>query len=983
MKLQNTILASALAVLALSSCGKDNEFDGHVEPSNAIEFTSSIAGGDAETRLDGTSWAGGEAVGVFMLDASTSAFTISDNGANKEYVGQENGGLTPKGSALTFPSDNSEVRFVAYYPYQKSADAGTYTIDLSKEGDNDLLFASAPTAYNAVSEGKVSLAFAHKLSKMQLTLATDITGEPIDASKVTMRAEMRTAGTFSLKTQAGELTIGEAVKEVAVPVVAVSGKAVGSVIVFPTVQASNGTSTTTLNSVSKLIFDVDGKEYICDDATMLENLMSNNQYNYDVVLSEDAKAIVSLTSTIQAWAVVDKGSLIATPTDGDDSGNQGGNQGENLGNVTEARALITSTDEVEVTEDFVLRGSVISKSKAVANPAVVISDGKAGILLYGTDGAGLSVGDEVTVPLKGSFAQNYNGLLEFKSKQEGAFQFVFTKVGTREIAPIKVTNVADLANYISMLVTLDNVSVKSDETATTWEGITEEGKQYPNGKVHLMVGSQEVLAKHNYNAPFYKNALPTGTGTVTAIVGYYKDAAQLAFRSEADFAGMNGTGGDTGNTGDENLGNVTEARALVTSTDEVEVTADFTLRGSVISKSKAVANPAVVISDGKAGILLYGTDGAGLTVGDEVTVPLKGSFAQNYNGLLEFKSKKDGPFQFVFTKVGTREIAPIKVTNVADLANYISMLVTLDNVSVKSDETATTWEGITEEGKQYPNGKVHLMVGNQEVLAKHNYNAPFYKNALPTGTGTVTAIVGYYKDAAQLAFRSEADFAGMNGTGGDTGNTGGDTGNTGGDTGNTGGDTGNTGGDTGSTSDVVTFPVTFDFTADASNGSGVYPGSGANSIATLKTYGAAAFTYTPGTTFPGYIVAKGFTADSGWDFTLPVKNLAAGAKVNFVGTMKSSNTAPGKYEIKYSVDGGTNFVSTSTIIELAGTKDYHKINEDITIAEGLASGNLIIRFAVSGTICAGRVADSTYKTENFVETGTNRWADGAVTISLK
>ena len=111
-------------------------------------------------------------VGVYGVSGGN---TIS-NGDNAGYTADGNGNLTTTGSTMVWP-DAGSVTIYAYAPKQESwsysADK-TFTVATDQSTDagylsSDLVWATATPA----SQATVNLGFAHKLSRIQLTVATD------------------------------------------------------------------------------------------------------------------------------------------------------------------------------------------------------------------------------------------------------------------------------------------------------------------------------------------------------------------------------------------------------------------------------------------------------------------------------------------------------------------------------------------------------------------------------------------------------------------------------------------------------------------------------------------------------------------------------------------------------------------------------------------------------------------------------------------
>nr|HXK76298.1 hypothetical protein [Bacteroidaceae bacterium] len=171
----------------------------------------------------------------------------------------------------------------------------------------------------------------------------------------------------------------------------------------------------------------------------------------------------------------------------------------------------------------------------------------------------------------------------------------------------------------------------------------------------------------------------------------------------------------------------------------------------------------------------------------------------------------------------------------------------------------------------------------------------------------------------------------------------------------------------GDSSVSVVFPVSFDYTSDKIQDGTTCYAEGLNNIATVKTYGAKA-TLSHSTSDGGAIYSTGFTqvGESGWEFTLPVKNLPPGAIITYSGKFRRSKSGPSQFELQYSIDGGATFISSGSIIDVPTSAG--NVTGDVTVTKGLTSGIFILRLAVN------KVATSS--------TGTHRLVQSSV-ISIK
>ena len=232
--MRKILIVFLIGVVAISSCNKTGD-DGNLE----VKFTCSLV----ETRVsgaDGTVWDANDPVGIYMIKATpgtlASANVLADN---RQYVASA-GTLTSfslfSGMAVFYPSDGSDVKFIAYYPYS-SAVTTNYEVpvslsDQSNQSDIDLLYAPVTGNYNKTNSVPVPLVFSHKLVKLVFAITNDVSvTEPV-ANGVTVRIPgQQTVGVFDLTD--GTVTPSGAVSSITVQSAGTGATVKAEAIVFP------------------------------------------------------------------------------------------------------------------------------------------------------------------------------------------------------------------------------------------------------------------------------------------------------------------------------------------------------------------------------------------------------------------------------------------------------------------------------------------------------------------------------------------------------------------------------------------------------------------------------------------------------------------------------------------------------------------------------------------------------------------------------
>lgn len=209
------MMAAVGLMVGFSSCNGDDETADSNQP-QAVRFSADIANqalpdGAPGTRAAGTTWANGDAIGIFMVD--NGATTIAEGAANKQFTTDGTSAFTAvSGDEIYYPMDGSKVDFIAYYPYAAAnTTPGTINIGIGAQTNQpafDLLWTKADnsgTGYdkNTHKTTPVGLAFDHKLSKIVMNVKAEANTGISDLNTATVVInDMFTQNTFDLATGA-------------------------------------------------------------------------------------------------------------------------------------------------------------------------------------------------------------------------------------------------------------------------------------------------------------------------------------------------------------------------------------------------------------------------------------------------------------------------------------------------------------------------------------------------------------------------------------------------------------------------------------------------------------------------------------------------------------------------------------------------------------------------------------------------------------
>lgn len=307
MKINQLLVLATAAAAVTSSCQKAPIAEQAI--SKAVTFSSTIAN-QVTTKAVGANWENNDAIGVFMKTGSGLSNVLA---SNKQYVTANGDGNFKAGSTteeLMYPTDGSNVDFIAYYPYQTSISNNTYPVNVSDQTQQnkiDLLYANNVTAAN-VNTANAQLQFSHKLSKVNLTITAGKGVSTLNGLTVTYNG-FNTTANFDLAT--GTLAAAANPADIKAKITSGATSTTAEAILLPVSNVAG----------AKVFFKIGNDTYTwtLPSTTVYD---AGKKYSYTITLQEDAgtnKAVVA-SGSITDWTDVPSGSY----TIGKDQDNGGG-----------------------------------------------------------------------------------------------------------------------------------------------------------------------------------------------------------------------------------------------------------------------------------------------------------------------------------------------------------------------------------------------------------------------------------------------------------------------------------------------------------------------------------------------------------------------------------------------------------------------------------------------------------------------------------
>lgn len=290
--MKTRFFALAALALALAACNNDNEIlnnDGPV----AARFIADIA---PATRASGTTWTGGDRIGVTDIGNDTQYGNVPFILKNGKFEAEEK---------VIYIEDAETHTFRAYYPYNAAGGTLAATTDATAQQNQpaiDFLFASGATGdkdspvvsfTDKTDKGGADNSFHHRMSRITLTFEV---GDGVDFSAV--KPERYTLGdvilTGTFNTADGIAAADGTAEALAMDLA--DGSLTSSVILFPQTAAS-----------LPLTVNYRSQNYRATLTVPEGALQAGNNYTYTVKVRN--KGIEVSEATIAKWNDIDGGEV--------------------------------------------------------------------------------------------------------------------------------------------------------------------------------------------------------------------------------------------------------------------------------------------------------------------------------------------------------------------------------------------------------------------------------------------------------------------------------------------------------------------------------------------------------------------------------------------------------------------------------------------------------------------------------------------------
>ena len=280
MKIKSILKGLPLVAL-LYSCENGLDDQSLLNNTKQVSFYSDITSKQRSRAID-DSWDINDKIGVFMFNSSNKELMNT----NVSYITPEgNGTFKATGTPLYYPEDQSDVDFIAYYPYQ-SAISTNYMINISDQSvpqNIDLMYANNLIKRNSTSVTG-NLQFYHQLSRLSIQFSTSDNTD-LRSIKAVVKG-VPTEGEYDLTK--GKLTITENSKA---DVIMYRSGTVAQAILLPSTDISG----------LKILLTQGGKT---KEITLPENITSleaGNNYSFSVNVKNGSSEVVQGSGAYSAW----------------------------------------------------------------------------------------------------------------------------------------------------------------------------------------------------------------------------------------------------------------------------------------------------------------------------------------------------------------------------------------------------------------------------------------------------------------------------------------------------------------------------------------------------------------------------------------------------------------------------------------------------------------------------------------------------------
>jgi len=309
--------------------------------------------------------------------------------------------------------------------------------------------------------------------------------------------------------------------------------------------------------------------------------------------------------------------------------------------------------------------------------------------------------------------------------------------------------------YTQKLVCIKNVQFKDPNISFTIPGVNTNLSLVDNS------GNALVVRASGY-ATFAKELIPANNGTITGVLGKYDATLQLFIRGLNDLKFINPRFDFTIPTPNTTIAAL---KAMCTS-NSLNITSNIVITG-VISGDDESGNLYKLLNiQDETGGITFSINMTGLyphyPVGTRVVINCNGLCIGKYGKVVQlgmppydYYVTRTEPFLF-FNKVYKVEsgvaVVPVVTTISGINDNMVNKLITIKDVQFGDSDIGKSWT----EPNATTNRYIENILGNRLLIRTSSF-ASFATTILPSGSGSVTAILTKYNTDYQLAVRGLSD----------------------------------------------------------------------------------------------------------------------------------------------------------------------------------------------------------------------------------
>ncbi len=455
--------------------------------------------------------------------------------------------------------------------------------------------------------------------------------------------------------------------------------------------------------------------------------------------------------------------------------------------ISDILALSPTGDIVQIQQDWVIEGYVVSSDEAGNYyTAMVIQDApsspSAGIYVS-LDQRNLyvdyPVGKKVLIKVKGLFIGKDRGVYKLGMTYDTGYGTRIGRIPPTEVknrvfascdAPVEITptvvSISEILtngdNYLNTLIKLEDVQFRKSDLCSTY---SLEGLSGVNKYVEDCSGTYLVMRNSGY-ADFAKTKVPSGKGSVTAVLGKYRNTFQIYIRDLSDVQ-MNGSrcDGSTPTCDASALtpnARISDLKSALGSNELVQITDDWIIEAKVTASDKSGnLYKAVYIADQSGGIKLNLNMRdlylRGYHRGAKMRIKVKDLYVGIKNGEIQLGDIYHGRIgritdeidqDHIFFMDRTEEVQPEEVQIGGLNYNMVGKLVKITDVKFHDYAVKENFAfSDSHSSRPRPHSANRMLVScssNNGVIVRTSGYANFADAHVRYGSGTLTGILSCY-----------------------------------------------------------------------------------------------------------------------------------------------------------------------------------------------------------------------------------------------